>query len=105
MPESIPDKPDGNTNAGISALRLAIDEIDEKILDFINRRLLLAKQIGGLKKQDGLSISDPKREKKIIERLLKKNNGPLGGDCLRQVFAAIMAEGRNVQKADRTKND
>lgn len=105
MPESTPDKPGGNANADISALRLAIDEIDEQIMDLINRRLLLAEQIGGIKKQSGIQITDVKREKEILDHLLKKNNGPLGDDCLRHVFAAIIAEGRNVQKTDPKQND
>ena len=96
--------------ANISTLRLAIDEIDEKIMDLINRRLLLAKQIGNVKKKDGIQITDRQREKEIINRLLEKNNGPLGDDGLRNIFAAIIAEGRNVQRAEqaeieRKKND
>ena len=102
MPKSTPDKLDGHARADISALRLAIDEIDDKILDLVNQRLLLARQIGAAKKQGGIQITDQKREKEILDRLQKKNNGPLGGDGLRHIFAAIMAEGRNVQKTERT---
>lgn len=76
MPKSSPGKP----NADISTRRLAINEIDEKIMDLINRRLLLAQQIGGVKKQGGIQIIDRKREKEIIDRLLQKNAGPLGDD-------------------------
>ena len=101
MPESTADKPGGNPNAAISTLRLAINEIDEKLMDLINRRLLLAQQIGSVKKQGGIQITDRQREKEIIERLLQKNKGPLGDDGLRRIFAAIIAEGRNVQKTDR----
>ena len=101
MPKSSPGKPGGNPNVDISALRLAINEIDEKIMDLINRRLLLAQQIGAVKKQGGIQITDRKREKEIIERLLQKNDGPLGDDGLRHIFAAIIAQGRNVQKTDR----
>ena len=101
MPKSSPGKPGDNPNVDISALRLAINEIDEKIMDLINRRLLLAQQIGAVKKQGGIQITDRQREKEIIERLLQKNDGPLGDDGLRNIFAAIIAQGRNVQKTDR----
>ena len=101
MPKSTADKPGGNPNADISALRQAINEIDEKIMGLINRRLLLAQQIGGVKKQGGIQITDRKREKKIIDRLLQKNNGALGDDGLRNIFTAIIAEGRTVQKTNR----
>ena len=100
MPESTPHKPGGNPNADISALRLTIDEIDEKIMDLINRRLLLAQQIGSVKKQGGIQITDRQREKEIMNRLLEKNNGPVSDNGLCNIFEAIIAEGRNVQQMD-----
>lgn len=92
MPES---------NSDISTMRLAIDEIDEKILDLINRRLLLAQQIGAVKAQGDIRIADPRREKEIIDRLLRTNSGPLGANGLQRIFEAIIAASRNVQKPDR----
>ena len=90
-------KPGGNANADIGELRQAIDEIDERILDLINQRLSLAKQIGDFKKQGGIQITDNGREQEILKRLLEKNNGPMGADGLRNIFNAIIAEGRKVQ--------
>ena len=90
----------GDSNTDIDLLRQAIDGIDDKILDLINQRLSLAKQIGGLKKQGGLQITDSEREKQILNRLLEKNNGPLEADGLRHIFEAIIAAGRQVQRTD-----
>jgi chorismate mutase/prephenate dehydratase len=100
MPEPTLPITGGNPSANISALRMAIDEIDEKIMDLINRRLLLARQIGNVKKQGGIQITDRRREKEILDRLLEKNNGPIGDNGLRNIFGAIIAEGRNVQRTD-----
>ena len=105
MSESSPDKISGNPNADISAQRLAIDEIDEKMLDLINRRLLLSQQIGRFKIQGGIQIIDRHRENEILNRLIQKNSGPLADDGLRRIFSAIIAESRNVQKTDRGPND
>ncbi len=91
-------KTGGDPKADIGVLRQAIDEIDEKILDLINQRLSLAKQIGDFKKQGDIQITDSGREKEILSRLLEKNNGPMGTDGLRNIFEAIIAEGRNVQR-------
>jgi chorismate mutase/prephenate dehydratase len=98
MHKSIPDKPTGDLNTDIGKLRQAIDEIDENIMDLINQRLLLATQIGGLKKQGGIQIKDKQRETEIMDRLLGKNKGPLDDDGLRNIFSAIIAQGRNVQR-------
>ena len=100
MDKLITDRPGDNPSADIGVLRQAIDEIDEKILDFINQRLSLAKQIGDFKKQGGIQITDCERERKIMNRLLEKNNGPMGAEELKNIFNAIMAEGRNVQRTD-----
>lgn len=101
MPDSALDNPGAKPHANISKLRLAIDELDEQIMDLINRRLTLAEQIGDLKKQAGIRVTDSGREKEIIDRLLQKNHGPLSNDGLGHIFAAIIAEGRKVQKTDR----
>jgi chorismate mutase/prephenate dehydratase len=98
MPESTTDKTGGNSNTDISALRRMIDEIDDAVLDLINRRLELAQQIGGAKKIGGIQITDSRRENEIMDRLIKTNNGPLKASGLRSIFAAIIAEGRSVQK-------
>ena len=98
MPKSIPDKQTGDMNTDIEKLRQAINVIDENIMDLINQRLLLAVQIGGLKKQGDIQIADKQRETEIMDRLLEKNKGPLDNDGLRNIFSAIIAQGRNVQQ-------
>jgi chorismate mutase/prephenate dehydratase len=100
MDKHSPDKRSEDPNTHIGRLRLSIDEIDEKILELINQRLSLAKKVGNFKKQGGIQIKDRNREKEIMERLLEKNNGPVSDDGLRNIFDAIIAEGRNVQSTD-----
>ncbi|MGD9045481.1 MAG: chorismate mutase [Desulfobacterales bacterium] len=100
MDKSITDKRTGDPNTNIGLLRQAIDEIDEKIMELINQRLSLAKQVGDFKKQGGIQITDSNREKKIVSRLLEKNKGPVSDNGLRNIFEAIIAEGRDVQRPD-----
>lgn len=101
MPESTPDKRDSQPGIDISALRLAIDDIDTTILDLINLRLLLARQVGTAKKQDGIPITDRQREQDIMDRLLRSNSGPLEAKSLQRIFNAIIAACRRVQETDR----
>ena len=97
MDKSIPDKPNGDLNMDIAKLRQDIDVIDANILDLINKRLLLAAQIGDLKKQSGIQIVDSGREKAVLDRLLNRNAGPLQEPALHQIFTAIMAAARDIQ--------
>ena len=92
-------KTDG-LDSNIDLLRVSIDEIDEKILNLINKRLLLAKQIGVIKKQKGEKVLDPARESNIINRLLSLNKGPLSKNALHHIFAEIIASSREVQKKE-----
>jgi len=81
----------------IKALRDDIDSIDEKILDLINRRLLLASEIGMIKAQNGNQIVDGARESTLIKRLLALNGGPLGRQALQHIFTEIIASAREIQ--------
>jgi hypothetical protein len=72
MPKPVPDSTGSNTHADVAKLRLAIDEIDEKIMDLINRRLMLAKQIGDVKKQVGIRIWTSCAKKKSSTTCCKK---------------------------------
>jgi len=53
----------------INKLREEINEFDEKILDLLNKRGEIAKKIGELKSKKKIEITQPVREKEIIERL------------------------------------
>ena len=87
-------------DSDIDSLRASIDEIDKKILDLLNRRLLLAKQIGRIKEQKGEKVLDTARESNIINRLLNLNKGPLSKNALHHIFVEIIASSREVQKKE-----
>ncbi len=88
------------SDSHITSLRKSIDEIDEKILDLINKRLLFAKQIGKIKDQKNEKILDTARESSVINRLLALNKGPLSENNLHHVFTEIIALSREVQKKE-----
>ncbi|MDP6394453.1 MAG: chorismate mutase [Desulfobacterales bacterium] len=98
MKKSDPNNFIDNLNADIRASRSAIDKIDEKILDLINKRFLLVQEIGHIKKRCGIRIVDKGREKEIINRLTDRNKGPLDDDALHHIFTAIIVGGRGVQR-------
>ncbi len=81
----------------LNELRGQIDEIDARILDLINRRLHLAREIGDLKSKMGAKILDVSREKRIFERLKALNQGMLHTEVLHHVFTEIIAACREIQ--------
>lgn len=55
----------------LAALRALIDEVDRNIVDLVKKRGEIVRQIGLLKKQEGLPIFDPLREKEQLEKFKK----------------------------------
>ena len=76
-------------------LRNKIDAIDSELLNLVNTRANLAKQIGQLKKS---MIYRPDREAQILERLQKLNSGPLTHQHVTQLFTEIMSLCRAMEK-------
>lgn len=88
---------DGVKEERILALRNEIDNIDDTILELINRRLLIGKEIGRIKGVSGIRVLDRKRETEIFERLTGKNQGPLKPSVIHHIFSVIMASSREMQ--------
>ncbi|MFX0036495.1 MAG: chorismate mutase [Candidatus Hermodarchaeota archaeon] len=53
--------------------RKKIDKLDNKIVELLNKRGKITQKVGNLKKQFSKDISQPLREKEIIERMKKKS--------------------------------
>jgi len=85
----------------ICDIRQQIDDIDNTILELINRRLNLAKRIGQLKKDSGNRVVDSTRESEILRRLTGLNKGPLNPNVLHHIFIDIIAAARAIQASQR----
>ena len=76
--------------------RKKIDEVDDEIVDLLNKRLELAIDVGKEKKEHSEIVYDPVREEQIIEKLAKKSKGfPKEG--IESVFREIFSVSRKAQ--------
>jgi len=83
----------------IAGHRNAIDEIDNKILALLNRRLAIVKKVGQIKARHGAQILDRSRERLIFQRLTALNeNGLLSQGALLRIFLQIINASRELQK-------
>ena len=82
----------------LEQLRSDIDKIDLKILELINHRLDLGKEIGQIKQKRKVGVLDSSREKQVIEKILKNNKGPADEQILKYIFNVIMTATKNIQK-------
>ncbi|MGQ9702869.1 MAG: prephenate dehydratase [bacterium] len=81
----------------IKKLRKEIDDIDDKILELLNKRAAKVIEIGKLKAGQKKEIYVPKREKEIYDRLSKNNKGPFPSSSLKSVFREIISASRSLQ--------
>lgn len=79
--------------------RIGIDEIDSKILELLNRRLAIVKEVGQLKSQHNVQVLDRNREKLIFQRLSALNEaGLLSQGALLRIFLQIINASRELQE-------
>jgi chorismate mutase/prephenate dehydratase len=77
--------------------RRKLDLLDQKLLTLLNRRLRITVEIGKIKKGIGKKIYDAEREEEILDRLKRKNKGPLKKGDLKKIFVTIMQVSRKSQ--------
>ncbi|MFW9828935.1 MAG: chorismate mutase [Candidatus Thorarchaeota archaeon] len=53
--------------------RRKIDKIDNKLVKLLNERVRLVKIVGEIKKKNNIEISQPQREKEVIERMKSRS--------------------------------
>ncbi len=83
---------------GIDDIRREIDELDAQLLELLNRRAESVLEIGQLKEQNGAVVFDPARERQIFDRLSALNGGPLSDEAIADIFGAIFAVHRLLEK-------
>lgn len=84
----------------LEELRRKIDVLDEKILDFLNKRMELVERVGKAKAKSKSNIYKPEREKSIIDRLSKisrSSAGKLNRSAIEAIYQEIFAISRNIE--------
>jgi chorismate mutase len=84
----------------IADWRKKIDEIDQQLVEILNRRAQAAQEIGRLKRQAQMPIYEPDRERIVLAQVQEVNRGPLHHRHLIQIYERIMDVMRNVQKEE-----
>lgn len=84
--------------------RVAIDSIDDEILELLNKRMKVVQRVGEIKHDSGGAIYRPEREKEIIKRLThisEESNGTLNSGAIEAIFLEIFAVSRNLELPER----
>lgn len=84
----------------IADWRVKIDEIDRKLVELISARAHAAHEIGRLKKNIGMPIYEPDRERAVFENAKRANKGPLPDRDLLRIYERIMDVMRAIQREE-----
>ncbi len=82
----------------LKKLRKEIDQIDEEILNLLNRRAEVVLKIAGEKRKNNQRFYVPHREHEILQRLTKLNKGPFPNDALRIIFREIISASLSLEE-------
>ena len=82
----------------IADWRKRIDEIDTQLAELLSERSSCVIEIGKIKRKRDLPVYDPEREKEILSRVTRDNQGPLDNEALKRLFERILDESRRVER-------
>ncbi len=83
--------------ADIGELRKKIDAIDDSILEILNERAELVKEVGKVKAHGKSEFYVPNREKEIYERLTRNNKGPFSNESIMAIFREIISASLSLE--------
>lgn len=91
------------TNKNLEELRSKIDEINMEIFDLLNERGRIAIEIGKAKETQGIIKYDPVRERKMLDLIAEKNEGPFETTTMQHLFKEIFKSSLELQEVDNKK--
>jgi chorismate mutase len=84
----------------IADWRRKIDDLDRRLVQLLNERAQCAHEIGKLKRNSGMPIYEPDREKIILDNIRQENKGPLSDVQLRLVYERLVDVMRQIQREE-----
>jgi chorismate mutase-like protein len=83
----------------LDELRRDIDRVDEVLVRLLNERARRVCEIGRLKKELGIEIYQPDREKDVLRHVQDVAcEGPLGPEAIGRLFERIIDEARRLER-------
>jgi chorismate mutase len=84
----------------ISGWRKQIDELDRRLVELLSERARAAHEIGKLKRDQGMPIYEPDRERAVFNNVRGVNPGPLPDRDLLCIYERIMDIMRQIQQEE-----
>ncbi len=79
--------------------RKAIDKLDGQIVKLLNERTKHVLAIGEIKIKAGEEIYAPHRERAVLQRICRRNSGPMTNESLRAIYREVMSSALSLEKS------
>src|SRR5215831_19125878 len=79
--------------------RKAIDKVDAHLVKLLNERTKHVLAIGEIKLKAGEEIYAPHRERAVLKRICRLNQGPITEESLRAIYREIMSSALSLEKS------
>ncbi|MDF2676742.1 MAG: chorismate mutase [Bacillota bacterium] len=87
-----------NLKLNLSEIRDSISEVDEEIVQLLEKRFNLTLKVGQYKKNNNIPIFDDEREKIVIEKCMDMLEDSKFGNYLQKIYEEIMNNCKEIQK-------
>lgn len=78
--------------------RKKIDEVDRELVRLLNERAGVVLEIARIKKQTGMAVLDPRREREVFQNIVNANKGPFESAAVQRMFQQIIEECRGLEQ-------
>lgn len=82
-----------SVNVDFSSYRNRLDEIDDKLMELLVKRMAVSREIGVVKREKGLTVFQPFRYKETIERYTRYcSDSEIDIEAVKSIFEAVHSE-------------
>ena len=82
----------------IDVLRKDIDRLDAEIADLLLARFEVVREIGAVKKRDGIPVTNEGREDAVIQKVRSAATKEEEKDALEAIYRKVIEESKNLEK-------
>lgn len=80
-----------DSNDPLPGFRDRIDALDARLIEILSERARVVEEVGAYKREHGLPVYVPHREREVIDRALKRNAGPLPARTVEAIWREMMS--------------
>ena len=85
---------DPGDDPAVARYRRQIGDADLELLEIVNRRIRLVRALHDHKREQGYELTDPERERALLQTLQEANPGPLSAAGLAELHGVLLAVSR-----------